>query len=606
MGKYIYNGKQLNEPNNVEELAYEIRYDADGNASTSTAVDMVIGVGKPNDAYNEAMQWINEGKALTGLPIEIISKSGVTLLDGYIDLFRARFDEFNNRIEAAAQDIQGLQWLEQNGDAVTYDYLFEKGFIKESDFIEIPYIINRIGRNSETFLALFSAFALFLELRRIITFDIPAISARLSGVLTTIPAIIELVAFIVYLAFLFVSLAGIILELFNLIINPVKYHRAMTILQQVKAGCDFFGLTLSSSILETAPFNKAVLLPEKYTQFQGGARRFLGSVKKTESSDNGFYRGTFGQLMESLRAMFYAKIIIVDNILYFEKDNFRLGSPAFKLPPLSDEYKQYKFNAEEFESTFILEFVTDAEDQNTVLDWKGTSIQINTTTDFSIGQRYNLGRKLERTTIPFALTKRKEGLNFAEKAANTFLTIIQEVVNAILSGINALLRVLNRIIKVANTAIRALRVVGVNIRLQIPQIPQIPTVNISVANLRNGVMVIENDFVYTPKIMILDDNGKVSRDNKEILNAEYLWDNFHSFRSFTNGNQWKTYELPPIGLGDKELTALRRNNYIETDNGLEAEIITLRYNERLQVIEGEYRVQEDYIPNLILTKTIPE
>lgn len=607
--KHTYNGKILNPPNNYEATGYKLNYDVSGNANTQSTIDLEIGLGRSNDAYIEAEKWI-ENSITQGMPYKIEISDGkgkeFVMFEGYLDLWNATIDEQAKKIEAQATETRGLSWLAENGDAINFDLLYEQGFITDADFVNIPYLINRVGRNSETFLSLLTGYVVVTQVRTAIK-DIAECVARLAGILTTIPAIVELAGLIIFLTFLLISLAAIILELMDLLISRVKYHKGMRVVDLINAGCKYFGLTLSSSILQNTDYRKMVILPEKYTLFQSNVRRFLGSIKTTEGTSRGYYRGTFGELIEAFRAAFFARIIIRDQVLYFEKDDYRVGAPAFKLPPLAGEYLKFKRNAEDFVSTFILEFITDTDDRNVIQNYKGTSVQVNTFPSTIGEQRNNLARKMDRVTIPFSLAKRKEKLNFVESVVDTFLQIVAGIVNGIIFGINALIDGVNALIRAMRSVISALSVIGIRIPFNPPPIRRLNPVNFDVISNRRNYLVMENDQVIVPKLMIMDDDGKISANNEQLLNARYLFENFHFYRNFQLGNnQWKAFELPQIQMTYSDIEKLRETNYIETASGQEAELLDFEVNPSLQVVSGNYRVRETYIDNLEVEIIEPE
>jgi hypothetical protein len=605
-----YNGQIANEPNNVEGINYQLVYDSDGNPIISSSVDIEIGVGKGGDAYNIAKSYIDNGQITQGLPyiVDIEHEGSVTnLFDGYINLWGGFVNEKLKLIEARAERVGGLDWLTLQGDAVTFEYLYENGNITDADFVDIPYVINRVGRNSETFLAIVTAYVIQLQLRAAIK-SITNIIADTSNPLTSANGIIKLVSEIIYLTFLFLSLANLVLEIISLLINPVKYHKGMKVLTMIEKMCAYYGLTFSSSILQSSPFNNMVILPEKYAIFQSEARRFLGRTTKLEGNDRGYYRGTFKELLESLRTLFYAKIRVVDNILYFEPDNFRLGSPRFAIPDFDFGAQRYSYNAEDFYANFILEFFTDMDDRNTILEYKGTAVQVITTPETIPNQMRNLAGRINRVQIPYALAKRKNKLNFIEQTISNLFDAIRFVINTIINAINELIKIVNSILRLFRTIVRTLQALGINVKVNIPSIPPIPKfTGLQSIQDRKNYMMLETDFVDVPKIMILNEDGKLASVNEQILNARYLYENYHIFRSFVRGNnQWKSYELPEIQITYDQWLTLRENDFGFTSDNKEVQFLEVNFNPYKRTIEGKYRVRDTYISGLTENIIEPE
>ena len=611
--KHIYNGVELSPPNNYDAVGYEVIFDKSGNANSQTTVDLEFGLAERSDTFETLMQWI-QTSITQGLPyrVEIDSQLGkkFTIFDGHINLWGAKINKEHTRIEATALETNGLGWLAEHGDAITFDYLKEKGYIKESDYIDIPYLINRVGRNHETFLAIMTAFVVTVEINRVIQNDLPGIVARLAGMFTTVPAFLEAAALIIYLTFLFISLTSLIIQIFDLIISRVKYHKGMKAIDLIKAGCDYFGLKFQSSIFANQTIAKLVILPEKYTLYESPVRNLLGRVKVSDESKGGFYRGTFGQFIEAMRTLFYAKIIIQNGVMYFEKNNFRKGAPAYTIPKLAGEYQTYKHNVEDFRSTFILEFTADSDDRNVIQKYKGTSVQINTRPNVVFSQRHNLAKNFETVTIPFALARRKEKLNVTEVILQAFLKTIQFGVNAVIFAINLVGDYIDLLTEGLNAIIKALNFIlpsGKKLPLVKKPNLHLETIKMEAISNRRDYLVMEEDFVSVPKIMLLEKSGKLAKENEAVLNARYLWENFHYFRGFAKGNnQWKTFELPRVQLSYQDVANLRETNFCLTADGLEAEVLSMKLNPSLQVVEGEYRVRERYIDNLITEIIEPE
>jgi hypothetical protein len=601
IAQHKYNGIVGNQPNNFEGVAFQLTYDADGNPNISTSLDLELS----REAYEIAINWAKEN-ITQGLPYEVDIK-GVNLFDGYINLFSAFFNERTKQIEAQAERTGGLDWLSLQGEAVTFEFLYEKGFIKDSDFVDIPYVINRVGRNSEVFLSLLSAFVIQQQLRLAVK-DITGIISEAGNPFTSINAVIKLVATILYITLLFASLAVLILEIISLLINPVKYHKGMKVLTMINKMCEYYGLEFRSSILNSDTFKNMAILPEKWAVFQGEARRFLGRISKIEGNDRGYFRGNFKDLLEALRSAFYAKIRVIDNVLYFEPDSFRIGTPQFRFPQFDYNGQRLQHNFEDFYSTFILEFLTDTEDRNTILEIKGSKLQVTTLPQTIPSQMRNLAGRLNRVTIPFALARRKQKLNVIETIINGLFVAIRGVINTIVNLLNSIIRVVNRLIRTINSIIRAVRLIGINIRVRIPEVPALPTfTGLNQIEDRRNFLVLENDFVDVPKIMLLRDDGKLQTNQENILNTEYLYNNYHFYRSFVRGNnQWKVFELPEIQISFEEWQQLRENDFATDFDGNEVQVLEANFNPYKQTLQSKIRVREQYIFNLNETITLPE
>jgi hypothetical protein len=398
------------------------------------------------------------------------------------------------------------------------------------------------------------------------------------------------------------------LEALSLLINPTKFHKGMKYITMVERMCEYFGLKLVSSILYSAPYKDMVHLPEKWGIFRSEARRFLGRTSKLDGNDRGYFRGNFQELLEAIRAMFYARIIVKDNTLYFEPDNFRFGSPRFTLPPLDFQSQTYQYNVEDFYSNFILEFISDIEDRNTILEYKGNSLQVITKPTFMPNQMRNLAARMNRVTIPFARGRRKNRLNFVEQAINIWLSGIKLIINILIAAINAIIAAINAILRVFRAIVRVLNTIGIRIRINIPQIPRVPTFQgFGTLNDRKNILVLESDFVDIPKVLICRPDGRLAPENDTHINAKYLYDNFHFYRSFANGlNQWKITEFQEIGISFEDWELMQNNDFAFNDEGNEMQILEANFNPYNQTLSGKYRIRENYAGEFAETFIEPE
>jgi hypothetical protein len=196
------------------------------------------------------------------------------------------------------------------------------------------------------------------------------------------------------------------------------------------------------------------------------------------------------------------------------------------------------------------------------------------------------------------------------------------LINAVVTILNLIIKLLNLIIKVINALIKALRFIGLRLNFQIPEIPTIKLTNFS--NLiedRKGMMIMESDFVNTPKLLIIGNsagnprNNKILDDNFNALTAIYLWENFHYYNSplpykDSKGKQAYIYELegedgpPPFIFDDYE--QMIGSNAVQNDAGEEGEMLTLKWNPDKQTATGRYKIYKQYTNNLIQTINEPD
>lgn len=614
--RFFINDVEVNEPNNYAELGIELNYDPndiDSQAVTINEWELGVGGGDLQDgesaARNHFLQGLTSGVGVgEGIPFKIIidGENGrtYTVFDGYLNLATASY--YNGSIKAASTSLTGADWLSQVKESFTFDYLDSIGRIDSSKYKAVPYCINKKQNAFEVIIAVLTVFVVVDKIQEQITNIGEKVTSAANPFMAT--NTFSIIVRIIYIIALFVSLIGLVLRLYNMLVQPVKYHYGMYAKDLLQAGCDYLGVKFSSSILQKAPFDKLFILPEKYTLPEGtGLLSGLSGIFDTNpSGKKGFYKGTFGSLLDSLQIMFDARVIVKYDTLYFEKQDFNLGASAYEIPDTYDSRFNYTLNWEDLKATYLISFALDSNDRNTIQEYTGTSVQVTTAPKAITNKRMVLLQGLQEVRIPFALAKRKESLNVIEQIINVFLKGIAAIVDAIITILNLIIKLLNAIIKVINALIKALRIIGLRLNFQIPTIPEIQLSGFgNLIEDRVGMMVMESDFVNTPKIMLLNSSGnarntKIGDENFTYLRARYLYETYHSYRSFL-GEKGQAYyhELPEVPFPFEDFEKIKENKSITNYAGEEGELLSIKWNPIKQTATGRYKIYKKYTNNLI-------
>lgn len=621
--KFYINGTEINEPNNYDELSIECSYDRDANTQSVSINNWDFGVGQgASDAVKLIEYHISQGLiggvgVFEGLPfsIELYDEKTKTfkLFDGYIDVSRGKI--ICDNIVAPAVEQGRIDWLNDVADSVTYEYLFDNKYFSPAKFIPVPYCINKKQSSLDIIVMLVSIFVLKQELQRIIA-EISAASLQAANPFEAVGAVANLAFKIIYASALFLSMVILIKDLYNALIQPVKYHNVMYVKDLIEIGLDYFGLTLSSSILQTAPFNKLAVMPEKFNikEDNGGAfERIVGLLKGDKNEQNGFYKGTVGQLLRDIKQVFNAKIIIDNGVLYFEKQDFTLKNPKFQLPDLIDA--GYEFNHEDFKSNRIISFQVDFEDRNTVQEYAGTAYQVIQTPLTIVNKKMVLTKGIEEIRLPFALAKRKKELNFIEKLMKLLIKVITFPIDIIFNILIGIINTINFIIKLANKIVKALNAVGVKVKLSFKPIPTLTKPNfLGFIENRIDMLMMESDYVNIPKLFLVEDNtnfinNKLTIGNEDYVNARYLYENYHYFSNFVTTNGWnnqaliRDFEEIPFCFEDYE--KVKANGNILDVDGQDCELINLKFNPIKQTATGKYKQRKIYTNNLKIKTLYP-
>jgi len=620
--RHYINGIEVNAPLNYKELEIELNFDQNGNsqALSSNTFDWGIGDNTENkDGFTFVNEHFEKGNVFEGLPhrIDIDSQKGTvhTVSNGFIDVRKAVFA--HDKITATSTEIGKLDWLAEMADSKSFTLIQEEGFITKDDYIQIPYCINKKQSSFETLITAISIFVITDKLQEQIT-DISEKTASASNPFEA-TVIIRLIFRILYIVILLSAIISLLIQIFRILVQPVKYHAGMYVVDLIEKGLKSFGLTLSSSILQKAPFNQMAILPEKYTQIEntGVFASVAGLFNPKNSNETGYYNGTLGQLLDAMKSMFHARIIILDNVLYFEKFDYETSSPKYTLPDLWDARHEFELNTDEFISNLVIEFQRDSSDRNTIQEFKGTSVQITTSLNSTVDKKLQLTNGLERVAIPFSLGKRKTELNTTESVLKTFYDGVGVIINALVTVLNAIITAINALIRILNKFIKLLKAIQIKIKFQIKEVPKINIDTlINPIDNRIGMLKMESDFVNVPKLIMIPRNSnalnnKLLSNNESVLNALYLFNTFHYYKSFIPqngyaGNQFYLRKFDKIPFTFDDFDVILQNNKMFDFEGNNNTLLSLKFNEDEQTAIGTYKQQKQYANNLIQTIYEPE
>jgi hypothetical protein len=608
---FYINNQQIREPNNWAELGIELNYDKDEPNALVSINNWQLGVGinDNKDSAKKGLAHINGGLSggvgvFEGAPFRIELEDAGQVLDlfkGYLDFSTAQIDCEVINVDAIEEG--GVDWLNSVADSVSFEYLYDNGDITDSDFVTVPYVINSIPKTGEAFMLTLTAFVVVKTIQDEIQ-ALQEMTVETSNPISAIGGVLKIALRVIYIASLLLTVIKLIRDAINLIIQPVKYHNGMYIKTLLEKGCKHFGLTFKSSIFQLAPFKNAIIIPSQYqvAEQDSGVLGFL----KPQDAAGGYYNGTFGDLLRTLKTMFNAKVVLENGVLTFERRDFNPTSAVYRLPNI--ERDGYRLNASDLLSNIFIDFSIDFNDKNTIQDYLGTGCQIITQPITSLNKRMVLSKGYSRRSLPFALAKRKTTLTVPEKIIKALAKVFDPIVGALVKIINAVIKVVNAVIQAIKKIINALnKLPKVNINFNPKPIKTIKYTPLGeLIDNRIDMMMLENDFIGVPKILLADVKSdgrytKLSSNNESVLNAKYLWDNYHFIDSFDptvypKTNQYKIYEVDNVPFCFDDYLKVRKNNRI-FDGEKEGVIDGLSWNIYQQTANIKYRINEIYTRN---------
>ena len=612
INEYI-NGIKVNDSNNIAELEIELNFDNDNNREAVSLTNFEFGVGDSrfaNDAYTILKKVLNDGfnggvGVIEGVPflVELDNQRGIKkdLINGYIDLWSAEYQ--NGTIKATVVPEGGIDWLNDKIDSFSFEYLESIGLINSSHYVDIPYCINKKNYATEYFITLLTIFFVTDKILDTIK-NIKKLTVKLLNPLES-SAIVSLVLEILYVVVLIAGLVTLVVKLFTMMIQPVKYLKAMYTKDLLEIGFNHLGLTFKSSIYQQLPFNQEVIIPERYAipEFLG----LSGNLTKN-NADKGFHNSNFGDFIRTLKTKFNAKLLIDKGIVYFEKNDFTLSSPIYQLPDILDSRYQYSLNKDDFHSNYIVSFAIDSNDKNTISEYKGTSIQVIQNAIFTNNIKMNLARGLFEQRISFALGKRKTSLNAMETLLDAFFKTTGALLEGLIAVINGAISAVNALIDILNDILDVLEFFGIDLNFEMPNVPYVELKGFSnLIENRVGMLVLDNDYIEVPKNILIDSDGKLMNGNETYLSALYLYESYHYFQSFVGGqNQYLLKSFDKINFTFNDFQKVLNNNRIFAPNGDEAILLSLKYNPIEETATGTFKVKTVYLTNLKETKLIPD
>jgi hypothetical protein len=614
--KYFVDGNEVT-PFNHKELSIELNFDKD-------SPDAKVLLNK--------WRFVNEGAELIyakylgglsggvgifeGIPYDIsINNEGKQYkYQQYLDLTTADASIACDNVECESKERGKTDWLNTVADSFSFEYLNEQTtFLPDSKFISVPYVLNSVPDYKETMIVTITMVFTIEQIRKIVS-ELSGLLAAGANPFASVSEFIKAAFLIIYLIALLITLINLISDLIDLIIQPIKYHKGCYVRDMIEAGCSYLGLTFNSSILKGSTFGDTFIIPKKYDSTKRTDQTpreiaiGLAGFTKPNINQTGWFEGTFGDLLREMKTIFNAKIVIINGVLTFERRDFNNSSATYIVPDIYSP--AFATNASEFKSNYLIEFSVDVNDKNTIKDYKGNIVRVYTAPKIVVNKDMILTQGYQQVGIQFALARRKESLSVPEKVLDKFLKVVGVIMNAIITVVNAIIKVLNTISKFINKLIKILKAVGLNVTFSIPTIQPVQPVNFgSIISDRIGMLMIENDYLFTPKIMLLqkgatDRQTKLYANNSDIFNAKYLYDNFHFIESFvpnSNGahNQWLRKSIDNVPFTFEDFEKVNNDNKIFTHDGKVAKIESLRWNVWKQTAQIEYRYNEIYTNNLI-------
>lgn len=614
----LLDGQQAGTPFNLDEIEIELLFDKDAPQARVNDTQWTF----VNEDAQKINNHIDAGSIFQAMGLTLRLTDGNPANDtDFEQLLDFTQDHLLscNRVFVTAIDRGGIDWISRNIDSFTFEYLYrESGVISEDDFVFVPYVRNKKGSAVDQAILYAQIFYMSMELSHLIA-EIIADIGQMATVID-IPEVIELIAKIIYAIILFAAIVKMLIDLFDLIIQPVKYHAGMYVRDLFQKGCEHLGLEFESSILndpDSAYYN-LFHLPSKYIRPDTSNEKVFGFLLPNRNEQNGVFQGTFGDMVRTYAEMFNAKLDVRDGKLRFERRDWVDTTATYQIP--SVEVEESKKNSDELISTYIVQWQTDSSDLNTYDEYEGTITQVDTVipSQFIADRDRLIGGGAEIRNIDLSHGRQKKEFNLNErlfnaliKAVNPLVITFRAVANGGISAINFIGNSIEKLNKVFSF-------VGLTgIQINFPDIPPIPTLDVQeLVDRRLRMLKLEDDVVSIPKAFILDPGGnekdyRINEFNDTTMSSETLFNGFHQIELFAETgnelqNQWVRYSIPTVKFCYEDFLKVYRNSLILDENGDEARIESLKWNPVKQKASIDYRVRQVYATQFNQTINTPD
>ncbi len=574
------NGEPGGTPANLPEINLSAQWGTgdgqDESEISTSSIEFVL------DDAKKLIEHVNGGLSggvgiFEGVPYKI-GLDGTNIFDGYIDLSDdAEFVE-NERVIANIVKQGGVDWLNDVADGISFGALRNLGFIKDSDYVNVPYVLNF---RPEAFIVGQLTIAVFLLQKELVqsikdtadrvadVIEASTPSGSLTGPVYNIGKIITtsllLVAQIAYSTAIVIALIRTVTDLINQFFPPVRRYRAMTFKRMFETGLSYFGLNFRSSIFDSGDWSKAVYLPNKSKR--GG---LFGSTDSFGHPNQKSSLYNFGDFIRVMIEIFNADFRIVGETFVFERRDYWDSLSTYVLPNVetnqSARLSELQYNTSEFVKNYFISFQTDVQDQNTLENFLGTNYQIISEPIIVNNSKMVAGKGLAQIRPPFSLGTRKNGLNQYEISLLALAKFADSVINTL----------------------------GGRSRLS------------TLVSDRIGMLQLSDDTIGVDKILFM------SGENMETTqpSAKKLWEDFHLIESFVEindpstssivHNQYLIKQAEKVDFCLDDWNKLLNNNKFSTEDGKEGEILSVDWNFQNGFANIQYKIKQVYTKNLKL------
>lgn len=574
---HLINGKNFGVPRNWEQLEITIDWLNKKDSGSVNVTDLEFVLEANDYLQKRILDGLDGGFGVfEGEPYQIIVGNILNpeyRFEGYLDFTDDLLSIGGQEIVCSLKKKKGEDWLNDKADGFSFASLYDEGIITDSDFVKVPYVINYVPDGMQLIMLAMSIYMITKELIENIeslayaiadTVDAatPVIGASVglgAGVVTAwdignfVLATLKLVARIAYMVAMVVAIKNLIDAFFTELLPAKRNHLGMTFRRIMEKGCEKLDLKFVSSIPEL----DWVFIPRK-------------SKKGGERGERGFPTNSgpmylFGDAIRVLKEKFNADFRIENGVFYFERiDSFK-NLTGYKLPKFFNNqerlHQEFSLNTDEIVSNYNIFYQIDTQDKNTLDNPNGRVFQAITEPNTYRNKDLVTIKNIVQISLPFSMGLEKKRLTRVEEVLKDLAKIVDSITGIFGGGTNFSSKIRNRV----------------------------------------GSLLLSNHFLTFPKVVVMA-GSKLANNQRELLDAEKLWENYHFINSFAEykgqHNQFFRFKDQRVPMTIKEFEGLLKNNRAYDEQGNEYLIEKVIYNPYKTSAVIDYRLKKKYTNNL--------
>jgi hypothetical protein len=363
---------------------------------------------------------------------------------------------------------------------------------------------------------------------------------------------------VIYIASLLIAIVDLATKFFTLIFPPVRNLLGCKEKELLLKGCQYLGFTFESTLLDSLSGATIVPVPlvrNRKSIFKFLPDEFFAPFNKgvPSASDT---TPTLGSLFTALETKYNAKTVVRNGVVRLERRDWWQNLTLQQLNPSlslqSERDDAFSYNVNDIWKRYYIRLALDYSDSHTIDEIYDFHDSEYSTEPLNVVNADLVSIKgLNEVSIPFALGARKDALNWLEKLAKKFFTLIDDITGIFGGGTQFASKIESRI----------------------------------------GVLTISQQFFSVTKSLYTI-NGKQPSDFTDYVSAKSLWTKFHYINQIQL-NGWKPKTDVRIRLREDDFVYLLNNNFAEID-GLDCEITRMEWVDEQSLATISFNIPENF------------